>query len=61
MNVISDGLLVLFMRILFLTDYIVSWLHLFQNVCTSKVNIILVGTHADGYSETVCDCEVNEI
>lgn len=54
---LSDELL--FVRILFLTDYIASWLHIFQNTCTSKVNIILVGTHADGYSETVCDYEVN--
>lgn len=54
-------MILLFVRILFLTDYIVSWLHIFQNTCTSKVNIILVGTHADGYSETVCDYEVNVV
>nr|XP_034314127.1 uncharacterized protein LOC105342660 isoform X4 [Crassostrea gigas] len=42
-------------------DYIVSWLHIFQNICTSKVNIILVGTHADGYSETDAIAYMDEI
>lgn len=42
-------------------DYIASWLHIFQNTCTSKVNIILVGTHADGYSETDAIAYMDEI
>ncbi|XP_065922956.1 uncharacterized protein [Magallana gigas] len=42
-------------------DYTVSWLHIFQNVCTSKVNIILVGTHADEYSETDAIAYMDEI
>ncbi|XP_052689084.1 uncharacterized protein LOC128167412 isoform X5 [Crassostrea angulata] len=42
-------------------DYIASWLHIFQNICTSKVNIILVGTHADGYSETDAIAYMDEI
>lgn len=42
-------------------EYIMSWLHQFQSVCTSKVNIILVGTYADGYSEKDAIAFMDEI